>query len=217
MDNLDEKQTEREWVSHSNRDAVTLSSLVSRTLFENGVENHLSGGWGPVELYIQALGFNIRFTEKEYGCDARVFVFENNSGTAKLEALWQKLVNRGVVWGGPFKKQAPQLPAGSPADTPKGDNKKSAEVQKWEKIAEDLGVPDEDWHRLAVGLYVSRTDLTCQDIAKMLNREGVANVSGAQVENVISEYRQGSKGRKKVNIPYRKAGKHKRQNRDKRS
>ncbi len=206
MDNLDEKQTGREWVSHSNRDAASLLSLVSRILFENGVENHPGGGWGPVELYIQARGFNIRFSEREYGCEARVFVFANNPETAKLESLWQLLVNRRIVWGGPFKKQAAMQSTDSPADTPNGNSKKSADVQRWEKIAEDLGVPDEIWHRLAVGLFIDRPDLTCDEIARRLGYEGIANVSGSQIENVISEYRQGSKGRKKVDIPYRKAG-----------
>lgn len=99
---LEQSSKEEQWVSYSDGRVSQLAPWISKTLERLGFNTSLgeSIGW----TYIQSSGFNIRFYPTDYGCELHIYIWKENNDTNLLRAFLKYLVDKDIVWGGPYKK-----------------------------------------------------------------------------------------------------------------
>ena len=99
---LEQSSKEEQWVSYSDGKVSQVASQFSKLLENLGINNSLgeSIGWS----YIQSSGFNIRFYPTDYGCEMHIYIWKENKNTNMFRAFWKYIVDKDIVWGGPYKK-----------------------------------------------------------------------------------------------------------------
>lgn len=99
---LEQSNREEQWISYSDGDVSQLAPWISRQLTTLGVKNAIDESMGMT--YIQSSVFNIRFYPKNYGCELHVYIWKETKSTNLLHAFWKHIVDKDILWGGPYKK-----------------------------------------------------------------------------------------------------------------
>lgn len=102
---LKQSSKEEQWISYSEGDVSQLAPWMSRQLSALGVKNAIDENMGMT--YIQSSAFNIRFYPKSYGCELHIYIFKENEDVFLFREFWKHIVNKDIVWGGPYKKGLP--------------------------------------------------------------------------------------------------------------
>lgn len=93
--------------AHSNKSLPSLATDIHKELIIRGANVHLLNasnpnvvGWDKV---VQSTGFNVQFKKTDYGCELWVYVWEEDESTLAFLYVWKAFVDKGLVWGGPYK------------------------------------------------------------------------------------------------------------------
>jgi hypothetical protein len=92
------------WTSFSFLDITDAIQTISAACDKWNIEVH------PGNDYIQSDGFNIRFVEKNHGCDLTVYIWKDTKALWIFLVLWARMQNKGtVIKGGKYKKEFDNL------------------------------------------------------------------------------------------------------------
>ncbi len=103
FENLLKDNGEIVWASYSYLDVVSAIKTVSAWGDIVGIQLH------PGDGYIQSNGFNIRFHEKDHGCDLHIYIFKDTKDSSLFIRLWAALQSERKILGGKYKKEFQDL------------------------------------------------------------------------------------------------------------